>query len=749
VDGTPDAAEAPEIDTWDAVAYLRKRVPQAQYARRSYDRIFYRNCLFYLGQQWLRFSRTAQQWKPIQLPDWFPKQVTNLFAVACDLMKSVFMQSDPQSVYTPASSDAADIAAARVAPDISRFIDIEVEQSQLESQAAAWLVITGNFFIIDGYDNDPRHGTRFIADMMCLDCVRHVPAEESGEGACPMCGSPNLMEARDPDTGEAMGQELPIGKMFSEVCGPFEIHFDLVAGELDKSPYVYRARTYPVEVLKDMFPDYADDIKPDDAGIDSGMFYQTALAYVTNGTTSTPGNYGGSVGSVDNVPRATLYHLWVRPTKNLPRGGEALIVGERALWKSELVAHDEGDRPFVPVTHGGFNKVAGRVFCKTPADDAVYQQVQINMTEAFVQLGIQRTSNGTWLLPKGIGIDAITGEPGEKIWYSAMLGVKPERIPGSEMPGSVFRWLDSRAKAMQDLTHTQDVMRGKAPEGVPTLGGAQLLLERGLAGFADGLKSWGRAWNSSRRNRLNIWREYCAEEKTVMVLGKNKSWEAKKFTKADLSGHITCYLEEASIAPKSKAYDQLMISQMIDKQMIDLRDPEQRIQVFTKFDQPDFIGGLDLNVKDAGKEQEEFLQTGRWRPRPGIDDDSVHNMEHLKFNKSDDFFKLPPQAQQIAIQHTLYHQQQIQKAQQAAQQNDPHVMNAKAKMAELQLELQGDKQHQDMELQHLKAKNDINLQAHGLKMGVNVALEAKKRAADVAAARASSQAQAQPPETIQ
>lgn len=730
MDGTPEPAapveDPDDITSWDAAAYLRKRVPQAQYARRSFDRIFYRNALFFLGQQWIRYSRTAQQWRPISVPDWFPKQITNLFAVACDLMKSVFMQSDPQSIYSPASPEVADIAAARIAADISRYIETEVDQSDLESKLATWIVITGNGFIIDGYDSDERHGTKFVADMACLNCLKHIPAEES-ENGCPMCGNPNLIEARD-ENGQGIGQEVPIGKMFSEVASPFELHFDLVAGSIEKSPYVYRARTYPVEVLKDMFPDHAENIKGDDAGIDSGMFYQTALSYVTNGTTSTPGNYGGAVGSVDNVPRATLYHLWVRPSKNLPNGGEALIVGETTLWKNELVAHDEEGKPFVPVTHFKFNEVAGRVFGKTPADDAVFKQTQLNMVEAFIQLAIQRTSNATWLLPKGIGIDNITGEPGEKIWYSSMLGSKPERVQGSEIAGSVFRWLDTLAKGIQEITHTQDVMRGKAPEGVPTLGGAQLLFERGLAGYADALKSWGRGWNNVRRNRLNIWREYCSDEKTMMVVGENQAWEARKFTKADMSGRINVYLDEASIAPKSKAYDQLMISQMIDKGMIDMNDPLVRVQVFTKFDQADLIEGLDIDIKDAAKEEDEFKQTGAWRPRPGIDDDRIHAMSHAKLCKSDAFKNLPPPLQNAAIQHTLYHQQQIQKQQEAAQANDPHMLNARAKMQEVQMELQALGVQKKMEIDHLKARNDINLQAHGLKKGVDVALDAKKKA---------------------
>lgn len=722
----PEVDEPDDIENWDAAAYLRKRVPQAQYSRRSFDRGFYRNCLFYLGQQWIRYSRTSQQWKPIQVPDWFPKNITNMFAVAVDYMKSVFMQSDPQSIYAPASSDFADIAASRVAADISKYIEVEVDQSDLESKAATWLAITGNAFIIDGYDNDDQHGTKFIADMACLNCLKHIPAEES-ENGCPICGNPHLIEARD-ENGEGIGQEVAIGKMSSEVASPFEMHFDLVAGGIESSPYIYRARTYPIEVLKDMFPEASEHIKADDAGIDSGMFYQTAIAYVTNGTSSTPGNYGGSVGSVDNVPRATLYHLWVRPSKNLPKGGEALIVGETTLWKNELVVHDEEGKPVIPVTHMKFNNVAGRVFGKTPADDAVFKQTQLNMVEAFIQLCIQRMSNPTWLLPKGIGIDGITGEPGEKIWYSAMLNAKPERVGGAEIPGSVFRWADSLVKAIQELTHTADVMRGKAPEGVPTFGAAQLLLDRGLSGYAEALKSWGRGWNTSRRWRLCIWREYCPDEKTMMVVGENQEWEAKKFSKSDLVGRINVYLDEASVAPKSKAYDQMMVGQMVERQMLDLSDPIVKLQVFTKMDQGDLIEGLDIDMKDAEKEKEQFIQTGKWNPRPGIDNDQIHSIRHGNFCKSDAFRKLPPQAQQLAIQHKIYHDQQIQKQQQAAQANDPHMLNAKAKLEEIQLELQAMGKQKDMELAHLKAKNDINLQAHGMRKGVDIALDARKQA---------------------
>ena len=84
-------------------------------------------------------------------------------------MKSVFLQSDPQTLYAPAGEDPADIAAARAAMDVSRFIENETDQKLLESLTASWLTLTGNAFIFNGYDKDAIHGTRFIQDDQCLN----------------------------------------------------------------------------------------------------------------------------------------------------------------------------------------------------------------------------------------------------------------------------------------------------------------------------------------------------------------------------------------------------------------------------------------------------------------------------------------------------------------------------------------------------------------------------------------------------
>lgn len=730
-DSTP-LDEATTVDQFDPVKYLKKYLPQAQYYRMSFDRNWFRSILFYVGIQWIRYEGSSLQWKSISLPTWFPKQVTNKFAVACNIMKSVFMQSDPVSVYTPATSDPKDISSARAAESVSRYIEREVNQSELESEAASLLTLTGNAFIIDGYDADKKHGTTFIQDLMCLLCQKHLPfdsveTDQDGNEVCPQCNNP-VIPALD-GNGQPIGQEYPTGKISSKVASPFEIHCEMTAKKIEDSPYIIHTSTYPVDVLKDMFPEFKDKIRAEDTGINSGMFYQNSLAYLTNGAMGSPGSAYGSIGAVDNIPRSTLYHLYIRPTEELKNGLEAIIISDYCVWKNELSYRDEAGKPFIPIVHMQFDRVPGRVFGKTPADDVVWKQIQLNKTEAFIQLSLEKMANPVWLVPKGSGAKLITGQPGQNLEYNSIGGLKPERVPGMEIPGSVYRWHSTLNADIQDISHTPDVLRGMAPKGIPTLGGAQLILERGFAGFSDALKSWGAAWNESRKNRLMIWRQFAVDEKTMMVLGENKEWETKNFSSESVSGHINVYLDEGSIAPKSKAYQQLITGQLLQTGLVNMQDPSVRSKVMNIFDAGNLVEDVDIDIKDAAKEKEEFLATGVVRPRPGIDNDAIHALEHTKFAKTDEFSHLSKAQQAVWIQHDQYHQKRVAQQQQQQMMNDPKIIAAKMNMEAREGEVKNDidalRAQKELELQSLAARQKVNLQSHAIKKGMDIATKSR------------------------
>lgn len=660
--------QSERIDKWDPTADLSKFVPVAQLSRSQFDVQFYRSILFYLGIHWIRFDSARYNWGPINLPSWFPKNQTNKYAVACDGMKAVLEQARPAILYSPGSSDEADIAAVAACESISSVIEAEVDQERLRSEAAALIALTGNAFVTDGYDMSLMNGEKTVQSAMCMAC-RYTAQPHEMERQCPKCGGVQLLPAVDAKTGQPVVERYPIGRMDSEVDAPFGILFDMQSQHLDNSPFIVKAKTYPIDELKAMFPEFAETLGEGQPIGKTGLFYQQALSYAvgTMGLSGSPSAGGG--GNQGN--RGTLYRLMRKPCKELPYGGEALVINETTVWKGEASTKDDKGTPYYPITHFGFKKVPGRVFYKTPADDLVSKQIQRNKIEALLQLGAERVSNPTWLLPSGIGIENITGEPGEKLTYNAHIGPKPERIQGADMPNSLYRWLQIIDEDFSDLAATYDVMLGKHPQGVDTLGGMQLLRDRGLARFQDALNSWGRGWVRVNRNRLMIWKQRVKDDRTLTVLGDNGKWEMQKFNSATIAGAVDCKAEEGSTQPKSKAYSQMIASQLMQAGLVDQSDPLTRYSLLTIFDATDLGKSLDLDVKDAIKERETFLEHGMVRPRETIDNHEVHLAQHSRDAKSDAFFGWTVEQQNGWIAHTDWHFEIMMKRMQQARQQDP------------------------------------------------------------------------------
>ncbi len=717
--------QSKSIEKWDPVADLAKYVPTSQLSRASFDVGFYRNILFYIGLSWIRFDSQRQNWAPANLPTWFPKNNTNKFAVSCDGMKAVLEQARPTVIYSPSTGDEGDIAAADACEEISSVIDTEVDQERLRSEAAALIALVGNAFVTDGYDMSPMNGEKTIQSLMCLTCATIAQPHEM-DGRCPGCGGNQLMPAVDKE-GQPVEEKYPIGKMDSEVDAPFGILFDMQCQYIENSEFIIKAKTYPIEQLKSMFPDFADSMGEGQPVGKTGLFYQQSLSYAvgTMGLGSSTFSSGGGQGA-----RGTLYRLMRKPCKDLPYGGEALLVDETVVWKGEASTKDDKGVPYYPVTHFGFKKVPGRVFYKTPADDLIQKQVQRNKIESLLQLGAERVSNPTWLLPSGIGLENITGEPGEKLVYSGHLaGLKPERIQGADMPNSLYRWLEIIDEDFSDLAATYDVMLGKHPQGVDTLGGMQLLRDRGLARFQDALNSWGRGWTRVSRNRLMIWKQRVKDDRTKSVLGDNGKWEMRKFNAATIAGSIDCRAEEGSTQPKSKAYTQMMASQLLSAGLLDAADPLTRYKLLSVFDASDLGQGLDGDVKDAIKERESFLEHGMVRPREIVDNHEVHLAQHSKDAKSEDFFdKWTPDQQNGWIAHINWHFEVMMQRMQLSRLQDPAF--SRGQIANQALAERG-----QVENSSLKEKKGIEIESKKVAAEMKMHQGAVKSAGDEMAAQ--------------
>jgi inhibitor of KinA sporulation pathway (predicted exonuclease) len=335
-------------------------------------------------------------------------------------------------------------------------------------------------------------------------------------------------------------------------------------------------------------------------------------------------------------------------------------------------------------------------------------------------------------LPTGIGIENITGEPGEKLAYNPHLGYKPERIQGADMPNSLYRWLQIIDEDFAALSSTYDIMLGKHPEGVDTLGGMQLLRDRGLATFQDVLNSWGNGWTRVNEQWLMIWKQRVKDDRTMTVLGDNGKWEMKKFNSSTIAGSIDCRPEEGTFMPKSKAYQQMMASQLLGAGLLDMSDPLTRWKLLTTFDAADLGKGLDIDVKDAIKERETFLEHGVLRQREVIDNHEVHLAQHIRDAKSDAFFdEWTPEQQNAWIQHGNWHFSVMMKRAQMARMQDPsfsrgQIMN-EAAMVRAKIDNESLAEKKRIDLESKKATAELKVHQGAVKAAADE-IKAEKQA---------------------
>lgn len=645
-----------EPGDFDVVSFLKKRISEVNNLRYGIERVWYRNVLFYVGKQWIKYDNKQRKWVRPNLPEWMPTPVTNRFASTCDIMASVLAQVKPEIVYSPATSSAEDIQASKVANTIVDICEEESGYKRKKDKLRSWLTLTGNVFLYTYYDTDLKHGVVDLPIMGCQTCgYTGKPHEfgEQGSAACPQCGANTIGE-----TGQTY--QAPRGKITTEVIPPFEVYVDLQVEDIQDQPYVLRCSTLPVSVIKQRWGEKAENIKPQGTIGQLGQYYYQSLAYITNSSDTGFGSgteYGGGI----QPDKATVWEVFVPPSQTMPEGYHGFVCDEIVLAEGPLEYHDSNGKPFIPIIHIKAQDTPKRFFAKAIADDLVHKQIQRNKLEAFVQLATHRTSNPVWLLPNSCGVETLTGEPGEVVRYNDAntANAKPERLAGTEITQSIFRWMEKIDNDFEELASTYDILKGSMPQNVPTLGGLELLKERAISRFSRIIENLEQAQLTLSRHWLYVWKEYVTEPRTKLSKDVNGQWSQEAFNNASIAGNVDIRVEPGSSNPRSEAYQQFIAGQLLSNGLLDLNDVFTRFKILRTYHAEDFAETLKEDIEDAAKEEEQFLNGIPPALRPDVDNHQVHIASHTKFAKTERFRELAPELQNLWMEHLLTQKQMM------------------------------------------------------------------------------------------
>jgi hypothetical protein len=668
-----DGDQKDDQNPYDDVAAISARIDRAlsidRFQRSLFEREWFRNVLFLAGQQWVVWDRG--RWRPRALPAWFPKALTNkMMEKYNDLMAQLITGHRIPITALPATDDKSDEATAEVYDRMREVVYTEARIDDKEEEIAGWLVATGNSFIIPSYSMDEETGVSFVQHQECMVCGNQMGptdlAENGGRcGVCTDAGLPgdNLKPAVDPE-GNPIGDEYPIGAITAEVASPFEIRLDHRIVNLRDQRRFVRQHRYDLDFAKEKWDKFEEVIKPD-WGNDLSQYYLDVLAHVTSSFAASGGFIGGGPAAPKN-PKVTAYEFYELPTKKFPQGLRAVRLGansqavvEAGPLSSKYGAGVRKGQYFLPLIHFRFARLPGRFWGKTPLDDAVPLQIFRNTVEANLRLSSQRMGNAIWLNPKGSGISVITGEPGLKMDYNpvSMGGsqfAKPERIPAElENVQPLIMLMNKIDDSIERVVGTFFLQGGDTPPGVTAASALAYLGEKAQKSISTLMTSYAKSWRDFEVMCLEIARENWDDARIRVIAGKNKKYQVAKFTKADLQGAVNLIIDYNGMFPKSNATERATIAQLIQLQVISAAEPEVQWQILKAFGETNLKGSQDIDVQDAAREEDSFMTDPTFMPviRPFVDNSTVHLQSHTDLAKTDEFRELPPDRQQLWIEH--------------------------------------------------------------------------------------------------
>lgn len=642
----PYADEKKLLDTFD----LLKR--ESFEHRWIFEREWTRD-LNYLGnRQWITYS-ARREWVDKRLQKWVPKPVTNKMAETLSAIRTTLGAINLAVVVRPTGHDTESIAAAEISDQISPLIHEEHLMDQVMRESDFWLIGTGNSILQLSWDKDERFNKVFVPNESCVSCgaVASPQAVVAAGHHCPACGSGSLQKAKNPD-GSPSGQFVAFGKGKTSALSPFEYAFSPSVTRFDELPYLIRMRWRDKHYYEANHGDIVGKLVWEKTPSDRSLQLFKSLALQNDiGSTSQFSSLGSS-GS--NSPDGlTEYELWLRPTPDYPQGlvlrvagdkNPVLIHAEKEGIPGPLPYKDIEGNPLFPFVHAQYEHIGGRLYGRSALAPLIQKQDQLNQLDSLIQLNVQRMANPVWIIPENAGIENLTGEPGLIVkWNTLAAGgqAKPERIPGQDIPQSLFLFREQIIKDIEELSGAFDIIKGQKPTGIEAFSALQLLVERSQSRFTSVFQSRGEMYRKWFSLALELERQFGPQQRTWSVIGPNRGYTFKHFENAQLQGQVSVQVEDGSNMPKTALGKRAAIEQASQLMLLNPQDPDQKYALLQNFGLTDLVPSLNFHVQAALQIQDSFE---RWVENPqGLSplvfkpwfDPQIHLVERIKWLNTD------------------------------------------------------------------------------------------------------------------
>src|SRR3990172_6196687 len=186
----------------------------AQMQLQQMHRVWFRNILYYLGEQWFEWARGQNTFRRMSPSAHTPTPVSNIIRDYVRSMKSLILNKDYSVTIWPNSNDQDDREAAEMGEMFLRWLETANDERLLDEKekTAIWMILTGSAFDRTYASSD--------SDAWLFD---------------------------------KSGNPIKTGNVITENISPFSVRLDTYGTQLTQKRYVGIKSIRPIEWIEDIF----------------------------------------------------------------------------------------------------------------------------------------------------------------------------------------------------------------------------------------------------------------------------------------------------------------------------------------------------------------------------------------------------------------------------------------------------------------------------------------------------------------
>ena len=629
-------------------------------ARMMIQRIWWRNLLYYIGEQWIEFAPVQNTFIPRFNPYLGSPSVSNEIREYCRSVKAMLLNQKLIPVISPNTDEQEDKDAAKLGEDLLVWMDgiNDGEFQEEKEKLTLWISIAG---------------TGFLRTFIEADQGRLIAGHESGT--------------------------LRTGEVNTENVIPFNVFPDRIADKMRRMRYVGIQTLKPVEWVEDTFK---TKVPPGENT--QAMDYQRQIMRLVGRVSPWKGyglQYQGQAADLDADQLCVLREVEFSPNKAYPKGRYVVVA-------SNIMLHDVDRMPIAVEKDGSwywtltdfhYNYVPGRFWSDGGVNDLIPQQNAINEIDDAMKNNRKMLGRNRVITPGEITLKRKTerGESFLMLEYSGKEtgGQAPVFQQGTPLPQQFLEERAVHKTQIQDMSgDPKNVLKGHAPSAQASGIMVDMLTETAKSGQAPDVERYQRDMGKVYKKRLLCAKEDYTEERTIKITGRGRKAEIKQFKAADLRENTDIKLEaDSGLATTSAGRRQALM----DMVKAGLFGPAETMPISTKqeiFRRVGLSGFTDQTNADFERAQRENSailaglldgimtvttpvgpdsQVVMDDPLFKYDDDEIHYEVHKHLIIGQEFIDLPKPIQAALVVHTDVHHARMEakKAMEAQMQAGP------------------------------------------------------------------------------